>query len=337
MGAYLGKGTIELNNAPSILSWASAVGPMEGEGPLADYFDYIGEESTLGENDSWEKAEIILQKSAFRAALEKGQLAETDISFIFAGDLLNQCTCSSYGIRDFDIPFIGLFGACSTMAESLALASVFVESGVAKNTAAMTSSHFCSAERQFRTPLNYGGQRPPTSQWTATAAGCAVVAPRKNPPYIKAVTFGKVTDMGVKDSNNMGGAMSGAAFETISTHLANTKQSIHDFDMILTGDLGSVGSGLLIDLFMRDNVDIARIHADCGMMLYKNKEQDTHAGASGCGCSASVLCSVILKRIAAGTYKNVLFVATGALMSPTMIQQGESIPAVAHAVHITGV
>ena len=331
----MGKGTIKLDNAPSILSYGSAVGPKEGEGPLADYFDYIGEEAAFGENDSWEKAEVVLQKSAFRSALEKGQLAETDISFIFAGDLLNQCTCSSYGIRDFDIPFIGLFGACSTMAESLALASIFVESGLANNAAAMTSSHFCTAERQFRFPVNYGGQRTPTSQWTATAAGCAIVAPRESPPYIKAVTFGKVTDMGVKDVNNMGGAMSGAAHETISTHLANTQQSIHDFDMILTGDLGSVGTGLLIDLFKRDDIDIANVHADCGMMLYKKHEQDVHAGASGCGCSASVLCSLILGRIIEKKLKNVLFVATGALMSPTMIQQGESIPAVAHAVHIS--
>ncbi|MDR2558553.1 MAG: stage V sporulation protein AD [Oscillospiraceae bacterium] len=335
MGNYLGKGTIELNNAPSILSWASAAGPKEGDGPLANYFDYIGEAAHFGESSSWEKAEVILQKSAFRAALEKGQLAETDISFVFAGDLLNQCTCSSYGIRDFDIPFIGLFGACSTMAEGLALASVFVESGVAQNAAAMTSSHFCSAERQFRLPVNYGGQRTPTAQWTATAAGCAVVAPRKAPPYINAVTFGKVTDMGVKDVNNMGGAMASAAWETISAHLANTNQSICSFDMILTGDLGTAGSGLLIDLFKRDDIDIANVHADCGMMLYKMKEQDVHAGASGCGCSASVLCSVILNRITEGMLKNVLFVATGALMSPTMIQQGESIPSVAHAVHIS--
>jgi stage V sporulation protein AD len=335
MGNYLGKGTIRFDNAPSIFSYASAVGPMEGKGPLADYFDYIGEEATLGENNSWEKAEVILQKSAFRAALEKGQLAETDISFIFAGDLLNQCTCSSYGIRDFDIPFVGLFGACTTMAESLALASVFVESGLAQNAAAMTSSHFCSAERQFRFPVNYGGQRPPTSQWTATAAGCAVVAPRKDPPYVKAVTFGKVTDMGVKDVNNMGGAMAGSAYETISTHLSNTNQNINDFDMILTGDLGSVGSGLLIDLFKRDDIDIANVHADCGMILYKMEEQDVHAGASGCGCSASVLCGLILSRIIEKKLNNVLFVGTGALMSPTMIQQGESIPAVAHAVHIS--
>ena len=334
MGNYLGKGTINLFNAPSVLSYASAVGPKEGEGPLADYFDFIGSEAALGE-DSWEKAEVILQKSAFRAALEKGQLAETDISFVFAGDLLNQCTCSSYGIRDFDIPFVGVFGACSTMAESLALASIFVESGLAENAAALTSSHFCSAERQFRFPLNYGGQRTPTSQWTATAAGCAVVAPRKEPPYINAVTFGKVTDMGVKDANNMGGAMAGAAYETISAHLANTKQSITDFDMILTGDLGQVGSGLLIDLFKRDGVDIANVHADCGLMLYKIDEQDVHAGASGCGCGASVLCGLILKRISEGKLKNVLFTATGALMSPTMTQQGESIPGIAHAVHIS--
>ncbi|MCL2077803.1 MAG: stage V sporulation protein AD [Oscillospiraceae bacterium] len=335
MGNYFGKGTINLDNAPSVLSYASAVGPKEGEGPLADYFDYIGEKADFGE-ESWEKAEVILQKNAFRAALEKGQLAETDISFIFAGDLLNQCTGSAYGIRDFDIPFVGLFGACSTMAESLALASIFVESGLADNAAAMTSSHFCSAERQFRFPVNYGGQRTPTSQWTATAAGCVVVAPRKDPPYIKSATFGKVTDMGVKDVNNLGGAMAGAAYETISAHLTNTKQNIYDFDMILTGDLGKVGSGLLIDLFKKDDVDIANIHADCGMMLYKFEEQDVHSGASGCGCSASVLCGLILKRITEGKLKNVLFTATGALMSPTMIQQSESIPAVAHAVHISG-
>ncbi|MCL2020493.1 MAG: stage V sporulation protein AD [Oscillospiraceae bacterium] len=335
MGKYYGKGTINFDNAPSILSYGSAVGPKEGEGPLADYFDYIGEKSEFGEENSWEKAEVALQKNALRAALKKGGLAQSDISFIFAGDLLNQCVCSAYGIRDFDMPFIGLFGACSTMAESLALASVFVESGVAQMTAAMTSSHFCTAERQFRLPVNYGGQRTPTSQWTATAAGCAIVAPRKAPPYIKAVTFGKVIDMGVKDVNNMGGAMAGAAYETINNHLANTKQSVNDFDMILTGDLGSVGSGLLIDMFLRDNIEIAATHADCGMMLYKTKKQDVHAGASGCGCSASVLCGLILKRITEGKLKNVLFVATGALMSPTMIQQGESIPSVAHAVHIS--
>ncbi|MCL2694113.1 MAG: stage V sporulation protein AD [Oscillospiraceae bacterium] len=334
MGNYKGKGTINLDNAPSILSYASAVGPKEGEGPLADYFDYIGENAALGE-ESWEKAETILQKSAFRSCLEKGKLAETDISFIFAGDLLNQCTGSAYGIRDFDIPFVGLYGACSTMAESLALAAVFVESGLAANVAAMTSSHFCSAERQFRFPVNYGGQRTPTAQWTATAAGCAVVSPRKEPPYVKTVTFGKVTDMGVKDVNNMGGAMAGAAYETISAHLANTQSSINDFDMILTGDLGTVGSGLLIDLFKRDNIDIANVHADCGMMLYKLKEQDVHAGGSGCGCSAAVLCGLILQRMTEGKLKNVLFAGTGALMSPTMIQQNESIPAVAHAVHIS--
>ena len=334
MNKFLGSGTIKFANPPSVLSHASAVGPKEGEGPLGEYFDYIADQAALDEA-SWEKAEVTLQQKSFRAALEKASLSEADISFIFAGDLLNQCVGSAYGIRDLNIPFIGLFGACSTMAESLGLAAVFVESGMADKAAAMTSSHFCTAERQFRTPVNYGGQRSPTSQWTATAAGCAVIAPHQKPPYIKAVTFGKVIDMGTKDANNMGGAMAGAAYETINAHLSSTNQSATDFDMILTGDLGKVGSGLLIDLFKRDNIDIARIHADCGLMLYRTKAQDVHAGASGCGCGASVLCGYILPRITEGKLKNLLFTATGALMSPTMLQQGESIPAVAHAVHLS--
>lgn len=333
MGNYLGQGTLSFYNAPSVTSYAAAVGPKEGEGPLADCFDYIAENADLGEA-TWEASESALQKKAFRTALQKGGLSENDISFIFAGDLLNQCTSSAYGLRDFSIPFIGLFGACSTMAESLAVASVFVESGLANNAVALTSSHFCAAERQFRFPVNYGGQRTPTAQWTVTGAGCAVVSPHGQPPYVKAVTFGKINDMGVKDANNMGAAMSGAAYETISTHLANTKTNINSYDLIVTGDLGKVGSGLLFDLFNKDKVDISKVHKDCGIMIYDLEGQDVHSGGSGCGCSASVLCGYILQEIAQLKLKNVLFVATGALMSPTMIQQGESIPSVAHAVHI---
>lgn len=327
-------GTIFLPTSPSIASYAAAVGKKEGEGPLANCFDYIAEDVTLGEN-SWEKSESKLQQYAFTNALSKGDFSESDIDFLFAGDLLNQCVASAYGSRDTSIPFFGLFGACSTMAESLSLASIFVDSGTAVNAAAVTSSHFCSAERQFRLPVNYGGQRTPTAQWTATAAGCAIVSPHGAPPYVKAVTVGKIKDMGVTDANNMGAAMATAAYDTISRHLANTKQSVDDFDLILTGDLGQVGSDILTELFQKDNVDISGKHNDCGLMLYDLKSQDVHAGGSGCGCSASVLCGHILPEIAKGNLKNVLFAATGALMSPTIVQQGESIPGISHAVHIS--
>ena len=327
-------GTIYLPTSPSIASYAAAVGKKEGEGPLANCFDYIAEDVTLGEN-SWEKSESKLQQYAFTNALSKGNFSESDIDFLFAGDLLNQCVASAYGSRDTSIPFFGLFGACSTMAESLSLASIFVDGGTAVNAAAVTSSHFCSAERQFRLPVNYGGQRTPTAQWTATAAGCAIVSPHGAPPYVKAVTVGKIKDMGVTDANNMGAAMATAAYDTISRHLANTEQSADDFDLILTGDLGQVGSDILIELFQKDNVDISGKHNDCGLMLYDLKSQDVHAGGSGCGCSASVLCGHILPEIAKGNLKNVLFAATGALMSPTIVQQGESIPGISHAVHIS--
>lgn len=327
-------GTITLPTAPSIASYAAAVGKKEGEGPLGSCFDYISEDVTLGES-SWEKSESKLQQFAFTNALSKGNFSESDMDFLFAGDLLNQCVASAYGARETSIPFFGLFGACSTMAESLSLASIFVDSGAAVNAAAVTSSHFCSAERQFRLPVNYGGQRTPTAQWTATAAGCAIVAPHSAPPYVKAVTIGKIKDMGVTDANNMGAAMAEAAHDTISRHLANMGQSIDAFDLILTGDLGKVGSEILIELFQRDNVDISGKHNDCGLMLYDLEKQDVHAGGSGCGCSASVLCGHILPEIAKGNLKNVLFAATGALMSPTIVQQGESIPGISHAVHIS--
>lgn len=326
-------GTINLPSAPSISAYASAVGKKEGEGPLASCFDYISEDVTLGES-SWEKSESKLQQYAFTNALSKGNFSESDMDFLFAGDLLNQCVASAYGARDTSIPFFGLFGACSTMAESLSLASIFVDSGAAVNAAAVTSSHFCSAERQFRLPVNYGGQRTPTAQWTATAAGCAIVSPHGAPPYVKAVTVGKIKDMGVTDANNMGAAMAEAAHDTISRHLANMGQSVDAFDLILTGDLGKVGSEILIELFQKENVDISEKHNDCGLMIYDLEKQDVHAGGSGCGCSASVLCGYILPEIAKGNLKNVLFAATGALMSPTIVQQGESIPGISHAVHI---
>ena len=345
MGSFVksangGGSTIIMSSAPSVKSFAAAVGKKEADGPLGACFDYVGRDVTFGLK-SWEKGEGFLQSRALTLALQKGALSESDLSFIFAGDLLNQCVASGYNMRDFAVPFVGLYGACSTMAESLALASVFVESSLVPHAAALTSSHFCSAERQFRAPLNYGGQRTPTAQWTATAAGCAIVAPRTNPPYVNAVTFGRVWDYGVKDATNMGAAMAPSAYHTITAHLENTGKSLNDFDYIVTGDLGKVGSVLLCELFEQgqdENADFENFrekHLDCGVMLYDHKLQDTHAGGSGCGCSAAVLCGYFLNEIAKHKLDNILFVATGALMSPTMTQQGESVPSVSHAVHIS--
>ena len=336
---FVKGGTIIMQNAPSLKSFAAAVGKKEGEGPLSEYFDYVGDDVTFGASEqgreSWEKSECLLQQKAFSLALGKGAISETDVSIVFAGDLLNQCIASGYSVRDYDIPFVGLYGACSTMAESLALAAVFIDNGLGENAVAVTSSHFCSAERQFRFPVNYGGQRAPTSQWTATGAGCAIVAPKlQSGPCIRAVTFGKVKDCGIKDANNMGAAMAGAAYSTIATHLENAGKTIDDFDFIVTGDLGLVGSSVLYELFDKDKINLKKKHKDCGLMLYDLKKQDVHAGGSGCGCGASVLCGYFLREISAGRISDILFVATGALMSPTIIQQGESIPGVAHAVHI---
>ena len=334
MSRYIGNGTVLLESTPSVVSYGSAAGKMEGEGPLGSCFDYVSEDSAFGEN-TWEKAESRLQQHAFEQALIRGNIAESSISFVFAGDLLNQCTGSAYSMRNNGARFIGLYGACSTMAESLALASVFADSGIGSLNAALTSSHFCSAERQFRFPETYGGQRTPTAQWTATASGCAIVGAHSGPPYVKAVTIGTVKDMGIKDANNMGAAMAPAAYDSIRTHLDTAGKAPEDFDLILTGDLGFVGSDLLNDLFLQDGVKLGNRHNDCGMMIFDREKQDVHAGGSGCGCSASVLCGHILPMIRSGELKNVLFTATGALMSTTLVQQGESIPGIAHCVHLS--
>ncbi|MDF2567163.1 MAG: spoVAD [Oscillospiraceae bacterium] len=334
MSLKISQSTVILPSCPGIIAYASVGGKKEGEGPLARYFDLLNDDTSFGEK-SWEKAESQLQKDCSSKVLEKAGLSPGDIDIMFAGDLLNQCIGSAYGSREMDIPFIGLYGACSTMAESLALASVFVDNAVANRALALTSSHFCSAERQFRFPLEYGGQRTPTAQWTATASGSVIVGQSDKAPFVRAVCFGKIKDMGVKDVNNMGAAMAPAACDTIMAYLTDTNTTPDDYDMIYTGDLGEVGSSLLIELLQRENIDISKKHNDCGLMLYDREQQDVHAGGSGCGCSASVLCSYILRRIEDGTMKNVLFLATGAMMSPTSLQQGESIPGIAHLVHIS--
>lgn len=331
---YMQNGTVILKNPVSILSFSSVVGKKEGEGPLSPHFDIIENDTKFGEK-TWEKAESKMQQLSAQKTLEKANLSNHDIDVLFAGDLLNQCIGSGYSARELSIPFYGLYGACSTMAESLSLASIFVSFGVVNNALALTSSHFCSAERQFRQPLEYGGQRSPTAQWTTTGCGSLIVQKQDKPPFVKAVTIGRITDLGVKDISNMGGAMAPSAYNTIKSFLDDTNSKPTDYDLILTGDLGVVGSDLLIKLLLKDGIDISSVHNDCGKMIYDLNTQDVHAGASGCGCGASVLCSLILNQIKSGVLKDVLFIATGALMSPTSIQQGESIPAIAHLVHLS--
>lgn len=331
-----GKRTVIMNLPPSITGNAAVVGKTEGEGPLCGEFDYIYEDEMLGQA-SFEKAESALQKDAVNRALAKAGKLPENIDFILAGDLLNQDSASTFALREFGIPFLGIFGACSTMALSLGLASILVESGAGNLAVAATSSHFCSAERQFRMPLEYGGQRSPGAQRTVTGAGACVIAPHSSDfPSVNAVTFGKIVDLGIKDATNMGAAMAPAAADTIAAFFEDTNFTHDAFDYIITGDLGHIGSELLNELLINDyNLDISKKHTDCGKMIFDKETQDTHAGGSGCGCSASVLNSYFLNRLKKGEIKNVLFIATGALMSPTTSLQGESIPSIAHLVQIS--
>lgn len=334
MAKKIGKRTILLESKPKIISYGSIVGKKESEGPLGNEFDFCLKDSFFGEK-SYEKAESKLQKNAVRIALEKANLEPNDIDNIFAGDLLNQCIGSSFGIREFGIPFLGLYGACSTMALSTALASLFVDCGAAERTLAVTSSHFCSAERQYRFPLNYGSQRTPTAQWTVTGSGALILEnTEKKLPYINAIAFGEIEDYGITDANNMGAAMAPAAASTLLHFFKDTKTSPEDYDIIYTGDLGYVGTQCLYELCEKEGVDIRCRHSDCGLLIFDRENQDVHAGGSGCGCSASVLCSFIMHRFESKDFKNILFMSTGALMSPTSSFQGESIPGIAHLLNI---
>ena len=333
MGKRIGKNTIKFENKPSIISYASICGKKESEGPLGNQFDKIFEDTTLNE-DSWEKAESRLQTEAVNIALEKAKLTSQDINYIFAGDLLNQCMSSSFGLRELGIPFLGQFGACSTMAQTLFLASCTVEANIADFSVAVTSSHYCASERQFRFPLQYGGQRTPTAQWTVTGSGALIVGKNPSGPIVDKATVGKIVDLGIKDVNNMGAAMAPAAAKTLISFFNDTKTSPENYDMIFSGDLGEVGSNLLIQLMEKENIPLKNNYHDCGLLMYNKEKQDVHAGASGCGCSASILCSYILNHIKNKKWNNVLFMATGALMSPTSSQQGETIPGVAHLVNI---
>lgn len=329
----IGTQTLKLTEKPVIIGYGSVAGKKESEGPLKEHFDKVFYDTLMG-CDTWEQAESMLQQEAVSFALEKSKVKAKDINMVFAGDLLNQCISSSYSMRGFNIPFLGQYGACSTMAQTLLMASIMVESSAADRALAVTSSHFCSAERQFRYPLEYGGQRAPTAQWTVTGSGAVVVAKNGDGPEINMVTVGKIIDLGVKDINNMGAAMAPAAADTLKTFFEDTGTKPSDYDLILTGDLGNIGSNLLYELLEKEKIDIRNRHNDCGLMIFKIDEQDVHAGGSGCGCSGSVLCSVILNNMTKGKYNNILFMATGALMSPTSNQQGESIPGIAHLVNI---
>ena len=338
MPTRIGKYTVRLDNEPVVLGYASVVGKKEHEGPLGKFFDRFHDDTTLGE-DSWEKAESLLQTESAETALDKAGLQKTDIDYILAGDLLNQCISSTFGLRSLEIPFLGQYGACSTMAQTLGLASILVDSGAAERAIAITSSHFCSAERQFRLPLEYGGQRTPTAQWTVTGSGSIVVGSSKSAMAggkvkLLHVTIGKMKDLGIKDANNMGAAMAPAAAQTLEDFLQDTGTKPDDYDLIVTGDLGKVGSDLMRELLAKDGIEITKSYNDCGVMIFDRDAQDVHAGGSGCGCSASVLCSIILQQLEDGTLHDVLFIGTGALMSPTSSQQGESIPGVAHLVHL---
>ena len=335
MAKRIGKRTVILENKPYIAGYGSVVGKKEFEGPLGREFDAHDNDSRFGE-ESYEKAESLLQKIALETAMRRAGVNENDIKIIFAGDLLNQCIGSYFGLRAKGIPLAGLYGACSTMTLGLSLASIIVDSGAADCAAAITSSHFCSAERQYRFPLEYGAVRPQTAQWTVTGSGATILSNEKNEgkPYINAVTFGEIEDLGVTDANNMGAAMAPAAASTIKKFLDDTETKIEDYDLVMTGDLGSVGTDLLYQLLEADGIDIRCHHSDCGLIIFDRETQDVHAGGSGCGCSASVLNSFVMHRFESGDFKNILFLSTGALMSPTSSMQGESIPGIAHLVNI---
>ncbi len=331
-----GKETVFFKNTPKILGTGCIVGKKESEGPLAEYFDECITDGRYGEK-TWEQAESKFHNTALGYALQKAEIGQSELGCVFGGDLLNQCVASSFAWRDANIPFIGLYGACSTFAEGLALASEFVNSGSFDTAAVSVSSHFCTAERQYRNPLAYGGQRPPTAQRTVTGAGCAIVGKsNKAAPKIKCATFGCVTDSGISDANNMGAAMAPAAYETFTAHFKNTGTSPADYDLIATGDLGEVGRKILIDLLSRDGIKLGDEYIDCGCEMFDIKRQDMHSGASGCACIATVFTGYIMRGILNKRWKRVMIAGTGSLQSPLTVQQKETIPGVCHAVVIEG-
>lgn len=330
----IGKCSIEFDNKPLISASASVVGQKEGEGPLGEYFDRVIDDPMAGQN-TWEEAESEMQRQLVDELLIKSGFQAKEIRYFFAGDLLGQLIATSFGISGFEVPVFGLYGACSTMGEALSLAAMTVSAGYADNVIAMTSSHFGSAEKQFRFPLDYGNQRPLCATWTVTGAGGVILsASGESDICVSGITTGRIMDYGIQDSFNMGAAMAPAACDVIYNHLMDFERRPEDYDAIYTGDLGSVGQTILIDLMDKRGFDISKVHHDCGVEIYDAGTQDTHAGGSGCGCSAATLSAQILRRIREGEYSRVLFVPTGALLSTISFNEGKTVPGIAHAVVI---
>ncbi len=330
----LGKQSLQLINKPYLVSSGSIVGSKEAEGPMGQLFDKVCYGDKFGA-DTWEEAESSMQKEALEIALRKGGLQKQDIQIIYAGDLLGQSIASSFGLAEYQLPHIGLYGACSTCGLTLAMGSMAVAASFAERVACVTSSHFASAEKEFRFPLAYGNQRPKSATWTVTGSGAFILSAQPGKQVravISGVTIGRIVDYGLKDSMNMGACMAPAAADTIRQNLADFGRAPREYDKIITGDLGSVGRKLLFDLLAEHQIDITKQHMDCGIEVYDSKKQDTNAGGSGCGCSAIVLSAYILKKIEEGVWKRVLFVPTGALLSKTSFNEGQTIPGIAHAI-----
>lgn len=330
-----GKHSFRLENPVVITKWSSVAGKKESEGPLGATFDIKGSDAYFGQK-TWEQGERKMQQIALSTLAKKADMKATDFGLVLSGDLLNQCIGSSFSLRNMNIPHLGLYGACSTMAESMLLGSMIVGGGFYDHVVAMTSSHFASSERQYRFPLNYGGQRPQTAQWTVTGSGAVLLCSEGKGPVITAGTIGTVVDLGIKDANNMGAAMAPAAYQTILSNFKDLDVDADYFDLIVTGDLGQLGKDILIQMFSDNKILIGGKIADCGSLIYDTTKQDVHSGGSGCGCSAITLCGYLLPKIKSGEYKRVLFCGTGALLSPTSIQQGLPIAGVCHAVVIEG-
>lgn len=332
-GLQIGKQSLSFEKPVYIMSGACIVGPKEGEGPLKDTFDLVVEDATFGK-ESWEEGESELMKQTSILALRKAKIKAEDVRYLFAGDLLGQLIATTFGLMDFDIPLFGLYGACSTMGEALSLGAMTVHGGYADTVLSAASSHFGGAEKQFRFPLEYGNQRPMSSTWTVTGCGAFVLSKEYGDTMITGITTGKVVDYGVKDSLNMGACMAPAAADVIYQHLKDFKRQPKYYDKIVTGDLGLVGKEILCKLLDDQGVDISEVHMDCGMEIYDDPEQDTHAGGSGCGCSAVTLAGKLLNEIRLGILNRILFVPTGALLSTVSYNEGQSVPGIAHAVVI---
>lgn len=333
MATHVGAQTIKIDGPVSIISTASVVGPKEGQGPLMRYYDMILEDILHG-CDSWEKAESKIVETAMELVIQKAKLAPKDIDIIIAGDLLDQSTGSTFGVMNLERPFWGVFSACSNMGQAMSVGAVAIESGAVQKVAVGASSHFCSAEKQFRTPLELGNQRTPTSTWTVTGSGCAVLSKSEDGPFITYITTGKIVDMGIKDPANMGAAMSPAAADTLTAHFKDTGRDPSYYDMIITGDLGYVGRELTVKLMEESGYALTNTYTDCGIKIFDKEKQDTHAGGSGCACSAVTFAGYLYSSLKEKNINKILFVPTGALLSPMSSQQGQSIPGIAHAVAI---